>query len=144
MPASALDIQRLRKMVAEDDSATYSDEELAAYIERYPRTDAGGYEPFLDATVYPAQQVVNPDWTETYDLAAAAADVWSEKAGAAASRFNFTTDGQTFNVQQIHENCLRMARHFAARRSPSTVTLRSAPDPRFDLRATRFQYADPN
>lgn len=80
VPAST--IARLRRMVNEPEPTTYDDETLASeYIEKYPLRDSSGYEP--DDT----------DWTPTYDLNAAAADIWEEKAAAVAYEFDFVTQG---------------------------------------------------
>ena len=48
-------------------------------------------------------------WVATYDLNAAAAAGWRIKAGRVAHRFNFTTDGQSFDVGALRESFLAMA-----------------------------------
>lgn len=52
-------------------------------------------------------------WTNTYDLNAAASKAWRLKAGKAASRFDFTTDGQSFHRKQVREACLAMVKEYA-------------------------------
>ncbi len=42
MAASAEQIARLRRMVAEPTTATYTDDDLAAYIAAHPLMDANG------------------------------------------------------------------------------------------------------
>lgn len=54
-------------------------------------------------------------WAGTYDLAAAAAEGWEQKASLAAPRFQFTTDGQMFFRQQIHAHCKAQARAYRAK-----------------------------
>lgn len=52
------------------------------------------------------------DWTPTYSVVGvyrAAAEAWTIKAGAAAGRFDFTTDGQTFRRSQVVDHCEGMA-----------------------------------
>jgi hypothetical protein len=49
------------------------------------------------------------EWKPTWDLNAAAARGWELKAGKAAGRFDFGTDGQTFQRSQIIAQCNRMA-----------------------------------
>jgi hypothetical protein len=111
MAASAGDVTRLRRMVAEPTTTTYSDSLLEDAIERYPVPDAAGLFPEHD------------DWTATYDLHAAASEVWSEKAAALAGNFDFTADGATFRREQVHANALKQARYHAARRAWGTVTM---------------------
>ncbi len=65
------DVASLRRMVAEPGTATYTDAILRDIIARYPFQDATGRGP------------VDTGWIPRYDLNAAAADVWDEKAGLA-------------------------------------------------------------
>ena len=112
MAASAGDVARLRRMVAEPTTATYSDATLEDIIERYPVADAAG--------VFPDEE----GWAaNAYDLNAAAAEVWAEKAAALAANFGFTADGATFHREQAHSHALKQARFFAARRGVATVRL---------------------
>ncbi len=104
-------IARLRRMADEpmpQESGVepvYSDEVLAEYIEAYPLPDLDGNLPDLDT------------WTPTYDLNAAAADVWEEKAAALARRHDFSADGGRFNRSQQYEQALKQARHYRSRRA---------------------------
>lgn len=115
---------RLRRMVAEPTSATYSDTTLAGYIERFPLPDSMGRDPYRVSAATPPAIEANPDWTATYDLNAAAADVWDEKAGAAADKFDFSEDGQSFSRAQLMAHCSDRARYYRARRSVSVIKLR--------------------
>lgn len=123
MAATAEQISRLRRMVGDVEAATYSNADLAAYIERYPLLDPLGRSPYQVSSTSPPEQEANPDWTVTYDLNAAAGDIWSEKAGAASAKFDFTEDAQSFSRSQIYKHCSEMARYYRARRSASTVVL---------------------
>lgn len=79
--------------------------------------DQDGLQPHR-ATVYDDNLVwldVGTTWTPTYDLNAGAAHGWGIKAGKAAPRFNFTTDGQTFNRREIYANCLSEERRYRRR-----------------------------
>jgi hypothetical protein len=98
------DLARLRRMTAEPTTATYSDGDLVAAITRYPVADFEGYEPGDSA------------WIDTYDLAQAASDIWSEKAAAVASNFAFDADGASFQKQQQHEHYMAQARRYRALR----------------------------
>lgn len=63
-------------------------------------------------------------WIETWDLAAAAADLWTTKAGKAAGQFDFTTGDQQFSRGQKIAHCQQMADSFRRRRS-ATLTFNS-------------------
>lgn len=100
---TAADLARLRRMAAESGTATYSDDTLGSVIARYPLPDAAGEFPLL------ASGSANPDWVATYDLAAAAADVWEEKAMGQSDNFAFTADGATFHKEQQYDHYRRNA-----------------------------------
>lgn len=96
MSATAAQIARLRRLCnLEVTDTTYTDAVLADYIEVYPTVDAAGVE--SDAT----------GWVATYNLYAAAVDVLSEKAGAAATAVDFTADGGQFQLSQEQRNLLK-------------------------------------
>lgn len=128
MAATAAQVAELRRMVNEPDATTYDDEALAGYIERYPCLDARGEEPYTwDTSTSPPTQDDNVDWIPTYDLHAAAADVWEEKAAAVAADFDFQADGASYSRSQKYEHCMTQARHHRARRKASTATLHKWP-----------------
>ena len=77
MTATAGMIAELRRLTAEPTTAVYTDDALKAKIEAYPLMDANHNEP--DAV----------SWLPTYDLAAAASDVWMEKAAGLAGSLIF-------------------------------------------------------
>ena len=111
----------LRRKIAEPDETTYSDATIERIIGRHPLVDRSGNEPFLvDDLTIPPTTSVNPNWTPTFDLNAAAADVWTEKAGKLAGRFDFQADGGSFNRSQQHTHAMNMARHYSARRAASS------------------------
>jgi hypothetical protein len=124
MTATAAQIARLRRMVGEVDKPTYTDDDLQACIEAYPLLDERGEEPYTwDTSTSPPTQDANEDWVPTYDLHAAAADVWEEKASAVAGDFDFSADGASYSRSQVYEQYMRKARHHRARRSAKTATL---------------------
>jgi hypothetical protein len=130
MTATAAQIQQLRRMINEPTAATYSDDELQATIERYPALDERGEQPydwFVNTT--PPTKRVNPDWLATYDLNAAAADLWSEKAAVLSQDYDFQADGGSYTRSQAYEQAMKQSRYFGARRKPTTVTLYPAPRP---------------
>lgn len=115
MGISASMIATVRRMVAESTSTTYSDSVLEDVIAKYPLIDTFGY--FTD----------DDDWTATYDLNAAAAQIWAEKAAGLADRFDFSADGGNFSRSQEFEQATRMAAFFKARRSLRSTRLILSP-----------------
>lgn len=75
----------------------------------------------VDGTV--VWEDAGPEWHPTYDLNTAAAECWAVKAGRAAAKFSFTTDGQSFQRQQIAARCLEMAAYYRRRRGLAVVEL---------------------
>lgn len=138
MAAMAEQIVRLRRMVAESTDDTYDDDTLAAYIERYPLLDERGEPPYTwDTSTEPPTRKDNDRWIATYDLHAAAADVWDEKAAAVATRHDFGADGATYHLSQQYDQALQQARYHRARRSPTTHTLVKWPS---ESRAVSFPW----
>lgn len=129
MSATAAQIARLRRMVAESTTATYRDDDLAEAIERYPLIDERGEAPYTwDTSTTPPHQDTNTEWIPTYDLNAAAADIWNEKAAGLAADYDFSSDGSTFQRSQAYQQAERQARYYAARRAARTLTARPEPD----------------
>lgn len=129
MAASATDIARVRRMVNEPDATTYSDADIAEAIERYPAVDARGEDPWVESTTTPGTLEENEDWTATYDLNAAASDLWAEKAAVLAQDYDFEADGGSYTRSQANAQAMRMSRHYSARRNPRTISLRPEPAP---------------
>ena len=111
MAATAAMVSRLRRMVAESDSNIYDHEELTEIIERYPVLDSEGL------------SNDDEDWMATYDLNAAAAEVWAEKAAALVGSFDFGADGATFTRSQQYDQAKRQARYYGARRQVGSIRL---------------------
>lgn len=99
MAASASDVSRLRRLIAEPTPDNYSDADLEDVIERYPIDDSDGNEPS------------DSDWVATYDLFLSAAEVWTEKAATlvAAGAYDFTADDASFKRSQMYEQYTKMA-----------------------------------
>lgn len=124
-------VARLRALVAEPSSTTYTYDDLERCIARYPVADLNGYEPYNGVTGYnPPVPRINPAWVATYDLNRAAADVWDEKAGALAELFNFATSGQRFDEEQKYKHAVERAAHFRSKRRRGSIELITAPDSR--------------
>ena len=59
----------------------------------------------------------------TYDLPAAAADVWRQKAAHFSEHVSFSADGMSINRQQLISNCLMMADKYAAQTGAMVATI---------------------
>lgn len=126
MAASNADIFELRRLTAEPtDARGYTNSRLAAYIERYPLVDRLGRSPWRSNLGNPPELEVNPFWTATYDLNAAAADIWDEKASSLAE--NYDRDGASRS--QAYDHAVKRAKHFRARRSPQLIEQTPYPYP---------------
>lgn len=106
MSAGTAQIYELRRLVAEPTTTRgWTDARLAVYIEARPLPDADGRRP------------TDTGWSPAYDLNAAAADIWDEKASSLAE--NYDTAGAARS--QAYDHAVRRAKHFRARRSPSLI-----------------------
>lgn len=119
-------VRRLRRMVAELGTETFTDSVLVEHIEQYPLEDIQGEAPTIEDTDS-GEFIVNPDWIPTYDLNAAAAEIWDQKAGAIAGNFDFTADGGSYHRSQAVKAYENRARHYRSRRAITTITQRPEP-----------------
>jgi len=127
--ATAAQIAQLRRMVAEAGTDPYTDDILGGYIEAYPLLDERGQKPYTwDTSTRPPTQDANEDWIPTYDLHAAAADVWEEKAADYAARYDFNADGASHSLSQQYAQMMASARYHRSRRSPTSGTLVKWPE----------------
>ncbi len=93
MTATAAMVAELRRMIDEPGTATYDDDALDLYIERYPALDVLGTTPIeVDYSTEPPTLSVKDEWIPTYDLHAAAADIWLEKSATVAEDYTVTAD----------------------------------------------------
>lgn len=129
MTATVEQIVRLRRMTGETTDNTYTDGDISEIIERYPLLDGLGRSPLIESDDDPSVLEENPDWEATYDLNAAAADIWAEKASALATEFDFSAGGQSFQRSQAHAMCMRQSAYYRSRRSASSVRLQPTPKP---------------
>jgi len=122
--ATADQIAQVRRMVAELTTTTYSDALIEAAIERYPLMDEFGQEPWIWTVVDGVQtRSENEYWVDTYDLNAAAAEIWQEKAGTLTSTTDFSADGGNYSDSQKYAQAMSQARFYLSRRSAKTVKL---------------------
>jgi hypothetical protein len=59
----------------------------------------------------------------SYDLNAAAADIWRTKAAQAAKRFDFSTDNHSVSRSQLYKHALEMAAYYEGQQSVRVTTL---------------------
>lgn len=59
-------------------------------------------------------------WTPTYDTFAAIGDGWEMKASMCVGNYAFSSDGQTFNRQQVYDHCMDMAKSWKRRKAGTT------------------------
>ena len=115
-------------MVAEPTTATYSDALITTYIEAYPVIDERGQMPYTFTATVPPTQEENPEWIPTYDLNAAAADIWQEKGAALAGQYDFSADGGNYSRSQAYEQAMKQVRFYRARRRPASAMMVKYPD----------------
>jgi len=128
MTATALQIAEVRRMVAEPTTTTYSDVLVTAIIESYPMMDELGTNPYYWTQVAGVPtKTTDPVWVATYDLNAAAAKIWTEKASALAAKFDFKADGGDYSRSQAYEHAKGQADFYAKKRSMTTVHLIKSP-----------------
>ena len=99
--ASAL--ARLQAMCAATEEPVLSSADLEQLVALARRADADGVAPSADG------------WVPTYDLRAAAAEGWRIKAARVAHRFNFSKDGQQFDVGELRKSFLDMAAQYGGK-----------------------------
>lgn len=100
---------RLRAMTAADSDPVLTEDELDQLVLLARRADTDGL------------SISDADWTETYDLNAAAAEGWRWKAGKAASDVTFRSDGQGFDLSDLIKHCRAMAKDYTSRRAYSVL-----------------------
>jgi hypothetical protein len=126
--ATAAMILQVRGWTNEPDDTTYDDDAITVFIERYPLLDERGEVPYTwDTTTEPPTEEDNDLWIATYDLHAAAADIWQEKAAIVAGDFDFSADGGSYSRSQVVAQFERQARYHSARRKPGTIHLHKYP-----------------
>jgi len=125
---TAAQILQLRRMVAEPTTATYNDALLIIFIEKYPLLDELGEAPFDWLGSSPPTPIANTEWLPTYDLNAAAADCWDEKASVVAANYDFAADGGNYSRSQVYEMYMKQARYYRSRRSMRTVKMVKYPE----------------
>ena len=127
-------LARLRRMTAEPaDSSSYTDLDLCGYLARHALPDFLHFDPYeLDiwsniVTDGTGAGILNPLWTPTYDLNAAAAEVWDEKASALMGSYDVNADGAQLTRSQLYDQAKKEARHYASMAAPRTILIATDP-----------------
>lgn len=102
MAVTAAQITRVRSLSAAP-AADFSDAAIEDVIELYECIDSAGYLPDED------------DYTTTYDIYAAAADIVDQRAAAAATLYDTSADGANLSRNQITQNLTALASRLRAR-----------------------------
>jgi hypothetical protein len=122
MTATAAQIAQVRRMTNEPTTSPYTDALVQGFIEAYPMLDELGEEPYdWDSSTSPPTKDTNDDWIPTYDLHAAAADIWEEKASVVSVDFDFGADGGSYSRSQVYQQYMKMCRYHRGRRKPTTM-----------------------
>jgi len=128
---TAAQLAQLRRMVGELLPSTYDDATIQSYIEAHALLDQQGEEPYeLDESTPPVL-VANEEWMPTYDLNAAAADIWDEKLTTligGGDMMDFSADGSSFRRSQVVDQYKERVRYFRSRTSSKTATLHKFPE----------------
>ena len=115
MSASAADKARIRRMTNEPTTTIYDDTLIGAYIEAWPLVDENGKTAGEDG------------WIVAYDLHAAAADIWDEKAAARADKHDYSADGASYSSDQMYQNAIAQARYHRARQKAKVKVMINKP-----------------
>lgn len=122
MAASEIQIDQVRANCGGIES--YEDEAIALVIERYPLVDRFGTPALVwDRSQTPPTSSEHPNWVPTYDLNAAAADIWGEIAAGYVGDFDFSTNDQRFDRSQKHEQAMAQVRYYRSRRAPTSLQM---------------------
>lgn len=116
----------LRQQTGEPETKTFDDDALQAFIEAYPAPDTlGNKSQRVMPGSYPQVMELNPYWNPTYDLNAAAMDVWNAKlATLTGTQFDFSDANQSFKRSQLVTFAQERVAYFSARRRVGAIKLR--------------------
>jgi len=118
------EIAELRRMVNEPTTTTYSDAVLAGMIEKYMMMDQNGMDAlYVDYSTTPPSFALETTWMPTYDLNAAAADVWAEKAAKLTEKFDFAADGGNYSQSQAYAMAQKQANYYLSRRKCKSINV---------------------
>ena len=133
-PSMAQNIAKLRRMIAEPTTTIYDDSALTDYIESYPVMDENGVDPtWLDHSTTPPTVTASDDWIPTYDMNAAAAEIWDEKAADLQDKYDFAADGGRYNRSQAYEQAAKTAAKYRSKSVAKSGLMRKWPREHYTL-----------
>lgn len=94
-------VARVKMLGATAERPAITDDEVGLIVDQYALVDLNGNAP--SAT----------DWTPTYDVNGAVAEVWRVKAGRVAGDYSFSADGASYSKADVMAHCLEMEAKFA-------------------------------
>lgn len=109
MPSTTLDYDAIRRKAGETTTLNYPNSLLLTMAGECLTFDSDGRAPG------------DADYTTTYDIARLVADVWDEKAAAAACCFDYSGDGANLQRSQIADNYRKQATRWRARSCPRVM-----------------------
>ena len=109
MPSTILDYDAIRRKAGEADALNYPNSLLLTMAGECLTFDTNGRAPG------------DAEYITTYDTARLVADVWDEKASAAACCFDYSGDGANLSRSQIADNYRKMATRWRARSCPRVM-----------------------
>lgn len=134
--ATEAQVEKLRRMVAEPTANIYTDDDIESYIDSYVVMDVNGIDPtYLDYSTTPPTVTEREDWIPTYDLNAAAAEIWDEKAAAIQDKYDFAADGGRYDRSQAYTQACAMAAKYRGRSKAQSPLVRKWPKENYTLDA---------
>ena len=112
------EVVRVRRLVSEPSQTPYTDDIIRETIALHPLVDRNDAEPF-----YTCPFSISTEWVPTWDLYAAAADIWTEKAAAVACKISFDADGVDIKRSDLHTHYMRQAMFCMSRRVATSIRL---------------------
>jgi len=95
--------------------------------------DVNGSDPtYLDYSTTPPTVTEYDDWIPTYDLNAAAAEIWDEKAADLQDKFDFQADGGRYDRSQAYQQACKMAAKYRSRSCAKSAIVRKWPKEKVD------------
>lgn len=128
MSATDAQIAQVKRMTGTIETTTWTNELVGTYIEKYSLLDERGEVPYTwDTSTSPPTEDENDDWIPTYDLNAAAADIWGERAATVADDFTFSADGGSYSLSDVIKHYQERERYYRSRRVKRSTKLHMSP-----------------
>jgi uncharacterized protein with WD repeat len=128
MTVTADMITKFRRMINEPTAINYSDDELETYIESWAVDDEFDNKALiLDYSTTPYSYITNTSWVPTYDLNAAAAEIWEEKAADIQDEFDFSAEGGNYTRSQKYQQAINMASRYKSHSKAKSVLMHKYP-----------------